>query len=65
MQGTYSITEVAVKLSISVSAVRKYEQDYSLDIMRNEIGHRVYTDSDIDILKRIIELKKEGANIHL
>ena len=33
--------------------------------MRNEIVHRVYTNSDIDILKKIIQLKKEGANIHL
>ncbi len=65
MQGTYSITDVAIKLDKSVSVIRKYEQDYSLDIMRNEIGHRVYTDADIEVLKRIIDLKNEGANIHL
>ena len=65
MHSTYSITEVAEKLEISTSTIRKYEQDYFLDIMRNEIGHRVYTNLDIDILKKIIQLKKEGANIHL
>lgn len=65
MHSTYSITEVAEKLEISTSTIRKYEQDYFLDIIRNEIGHRVYTNSDIDILKKIIQLKNEGANIHL
>ncbi len=65
MHSTYSITEVAERLGISASTVRKYEQDYFLNIMRNEIGHRVYTNTDIDVLEKIIELKQEGANIHL
>jgi len=65
MDDLYSINDVARKLGISISTIRKYEQDYSLNIMRNESNNRVYTDNDIEVLKKIIELKKEGANIHL
>lgn len=65
MDSLYSITDVSEKLSISVSTIRKYEQDYRLNIMRNESNNRVYTEDDIEVLKKIIELKSEGANIHL
>jgi len=65
MDDLYSINDVARKLGISISTIRKYEQDYNLDIMRNESNNRVYTDKDIEVLRKIIELKKEGANIHL
>lgn len=65
MHDMYSINDVAEKLAISISTVRKYEKDYSLDIMRNESNNRVYTDDDIEVLKKIVQLKSEGANIHL
>jgi len=43
MDDLYSINDVARKLGISISTIRKYEQDYSLNIMRNESNNRVYT----------------------
>ncbi|WP_053954665.1 MerR family transcriptional regulator [Inediibacterium massiliense] len=65
MDTLYSSNDLAEKLGISVSTVRKYEQDYNLEIMRNESNNRVYTEKDLEIFKKIIELKNEGANIHL
>ncbi|HEY4544625.1 MAG TPA: MerR family transcriptional regulator [Tissierellaceae bacterium] len=65
MDSLYSINDVAQKLGISISTIRKYEQDYRLNIMRNESNNRVYTEADIEVLKKILELKSEGANIHL
>ncbi|MBU5678243.1 MerR family transcriptional regulator [Alkaliphilus sp. MSJ-5] len=65
MDSLYSINDLAQKLGISISTIRKYEQDYRLNIMRNESNNRVYTESDIEVFKKILELKSEGANIHL
>jgi len=65
MDSLYSINDVAEEIEISVSTIRKYEKDYSLEIMRNESNNRVYTDKDMEIFKKIVKLKKEGASIHL
>ncbi len=65
MDSLYSINDLAQKLGISISTIRKYEQDYRLKIMRNESNNRVYTEADIEVFKKILELKSEGANIHL
>lgn len=65
MDSLYSINDLAQKLEISISTIRKYEQDYRLNIMRNESNNRVYTEADIEVFKKILELKSEGANIHL
>ncbi|MCT4619502.1 MAG: MerR family transcriptional regulator [Marinisporobacter sp.] len=65
MDTLYSSNDLAEKLGVSVSTIRKYEKDYNLDIMRNESNNRVYTDDDLEVFKKIVELKKEGANIHL
>lgn len=65
MDSLYSITEVSEKIGVSISTIRKYEQDYKLQIMRNESNNRVYTESDVELLEKIVKLKSEGANIHL
>lgn len=65
MESIYSIKDFAKTLDISICAVRKWEDDYQLCIPRNELGHRFYTQREIDIFKKIIKLKDEGANIHL
>lgn len=65
MDSLYSINDLAQKLGISISTIRKYEQDYRLNIMRNESNNRVYTETDIEVFEKILELKSEGANLHL
>lgn len=65
MEGIYTVKDMAKMLSISIGAVRKWEDDYNLKIPRNEMGHRFYTTKELEIFQRIIKLKNEGANIHL
>jgi DNA-binding transcriptional MerR regulator len=60
---TYSIVEVAEMLGLAQSTIRKYEEDYNIRIKRNELGRREYTQLDIDVLRSIQDLKKEGYNI--
>lgn len=52
-------------LNISTNTIRKYEEDFQLNIARNELGHRIYRQEDVEILKQIIEMKNTGANIHV
>lgn len=62
---THSITEVSQMLGISDATLRKYEKDYSLKIPRNELGHRFYTAKEIEVFQQIVNLKEQGANIHV
>lgn len=61
----YSIGEVSHIFNRSDATLRKYEKDYNLKIPRDELGHRFYTSKEIDVFKQILNLKKEGANIHV
>ena len=65
MEGIYNIKKMAEMLEVSIGALRKWEEDYNLKIPRNEMGHRFYTNKELDVFNRIIKLKNEGANIHL
>lgn len=62
---THSITEVSQMLGISDATLRKYEKDYGLKVPRNELRHRFYTTKEIEVFKQIINLKEQGANIHV
>ena len=62
---TQSITEVAKYLKVHEQTLRKWEKDYGLKIPRNEQGHRVYTNKEIQVFESIIKLKEQGANLHL
>jgi DNA-binding transcriptional MerR regulator len=61
---TYSIVAVSEILNLAQSTIRKYEEDYNIRISRNELGRREYKQLDIDVLKNIQEMKREGHNIH-
>lgn len=61
----YTITELSELLSLSDATIRKYEKDYDLKIPRNELGHRFYTNKELEVLNQIIKLKEQGANIHV
>lgn len=65
VEKTYSVSEVASQFDLSDGTIRKYEKDYSINIPRNELGHRYYTDREIEVFKQIIKLKEQGANIHV
>lgn len=61
----YSIGEVAKRFDLSDGTIRKYENDFNINIPRNELGHRYYTEKEVAVFDQIIKFKKEGANIHV
>ncbi|GAB2537046.1 MerR family transcriptional regulator [Spirosoma aerophilum] len=56
----YGIKEVAEMFTINASKLRYYEKEFpTLQPKKNRSGDRVYTQSDIDHLKEILELTNE------
>lgn len=60
---TYTINEVAEKLKLNSQTLRKWEKDFSLKIPRNEMGHRYYTEKEVELLVNIQSWKDKGANL--
>lgn len=52
----------ASTLNITVHALRKYERDFNLNILRNGKDHRYYTEKDMRLLEKILEWKRKGYN---
>lgn len=53
----YLIEEVAVKIGLTKRSLRYYEDIELINPIRTEAGYRLYSEEDIEILKRIIEIK--------
>ncbi|ETY74637.1 MerR family transcriptional regulator [Lactiplantibacillus fabifermentans T30PCM01] len=61
---TYSIKDVAAKTNLSIYTLRYYDQQGLLPfVARNAAGYRVFTDSDLHLLKTICCLKNTGMKI--
>jgi len=63
-QVQYTISELSLRLGIKSPTLRKYENDYELYIPRDELGHRFYSQENLEIFQQILTMKAEGANIH-
>lgn len=55
-----SISEVSEILGYETHVLRYYEKEFGLEIPRNEVNHRYYTDNEIEILKKIKKLQQKG-----
>jgi MerR family transcriptional regulator, repressor of the yfmOP operon len=53
----YQIEEVAVKTGLTKRTLRYYEDIELINPMRTEAGYRLYSEEDIEILLRILEIK--------
>jgi DNA-binding transcriptional MerR regulator len=58
----YKIGEVAEMLGIEQHTLRYLENSLKLKIERNERGDRLYSDSDLDTLRLVLQLKSKGLN---
>jgi len=58
----YKIGEVAEILEIEQHTLRYLENSLKLKIKRNERGERLYTESDLDTLRLVLQLKNKGLN---
>lgn len=58
-----SISDVADLLQTEPYVLRFYEKELNLDIKRNAKGHRVYTMEDIEMFRKIQELREQGLQL--
>lgn len=59
-QVRFMISEAAKQVDVEAHVLRYWEEELSLNIRRTEMGHRYYTDDDIQLFRCIKKLKDEG-----
>ncbi|MBS6195883.1 MAG: MerR family transcriptional regulator [Clostridiales bacterium] len=59
----YMISEAAKITQVESHVLRYWEEELKLPIGRNEMGHRYYTEKDIQTFRNIKELKKKGMQL--
>lgn len=60
---TYLINEAAKEVHVESHVLRYWEEELDLPIKRNEQGHRIYTQEDIDRFVKIKNLKDKGLQL--
>lgn len=63
MKEKYLINEAAKEVHVESHVLRYWEEELELPIRRNEQGHRIYTQEDVDRFIRIKELKDQGLQL--
>lgn len=56
----YMISEAAKKVQVESHVLRYWEEELGLEIGRTDMGHRYYTEDDIQLFLCIQKLKNEG-----
>ncbi len=59
----YTISDAAKIVKVESHVLRYWEDELSLDIPRNEMGHRYYTQREIDVFCHIRALKEKGFQL--
>ncbi|NLJ95978.1 MAG: MerR family transcriptional regulator [Clostridiales bacterium] len=59
----YMISEASKKIGVESHTLRYWEGELSLPIDRNEMDHRYYKETDIELLKTIKQLKEQGFQL--
>ncbi len=59
----YLISEAARQTGVEAHVLRYWEEELELEIPRNELGHRYYTEEHIEIFNHIKEMKAEGYQL--
>lgn len=59
----YLISEMSKMLQLEPHVLRYWEEELGFDIGRNDMGHRYYTDKDLQRFLRVKELKKDGMQL--
>lgn len=63
MESRYSVRQAADITGVKPYVLRYWEDELELEIQRNEMGHRYYTEEDIQLFKNIKELKRRGLQL--
>lgn len=59
----YLISEMSKILQLEPHVLRYWEEELGFDIGRNEMGHRCYTEKDLQRFFKVKELKKDGMQL--
>ena len=59
----YIISDAAKQVDVEAHVLRYWEEELTLEIPRNEMGHRYYTEENIKLLKNIKVLKDQGFQL--
>ena len=58
-----SVKDVAEMLGTEAYVLRFYEKELNLDIKRNSKGHRVYTLQDVEMFRKIQDMREQGLQL--
>lgn len=59
----YLISDASRKVDVESHVLRYWEEELEMNIPRNEMGHRYYTELHIRLFKQIKELKEKGYQL--
>lgn len=59
----YLISDASRKVDVESHVLRYWEEELEMNIPRNEMGHRYYTDFHIRLFKQVKELKEKGYQL--
>lgn len=59
----YMISDASKKLEVEPHVLRYWEEELKMDIPRNEMGHRCYSEVEIGILEQVKVLKEKGLQL--
>lgn len=63
MAKEYIISDAAKLLDVEPHVLRYWEEELELEITRNDLGHRYYTEEDVTILQKVKSLKEKGFQL--
>ena len=59
----YLISDAAKQVQVESHVLRYWEEELGLPIKRNEMGHRYYTQEDIERFREVRDLKERGLQL--
>ena len=59
----YIISDAAKELHVEAHVLRYWEDELSLKIPRNKMGHRLYGPKEMELFRQIMQWKKEGLSL--
>lgn len=62
-ENRYMISDASKQVNVEAHVLRYWEEELGLEIPRNELGHRYYTDDLIKLFCRIRDLKDSGYQL--
>lgn len=59
----YIISDAAKELHVEAHVLRYWEEELSLKIPRNKMGHRIYGPKEMDLFRQIMKWKEQGLSL--